>query len=335
MWGPPSRGPRSAVLARELGTTSLHFVYPNMRRGFVSALYRYSAQARETWQILSRERPQIIFVQSPPSLAVLCVYAYARRYGAIYVIDAHSAAFQYWFWTRPRWLFRVLAKHAATTLVTNSFFEKIVRNAGGNAMILRDIPTTFEQSADVPLIGAFNLVVVNTFAPDEPLTEILTAASVLPDIQFYVTGKCKNAPPHLLSAAPANVQFTDYLPDARYYGLVARADAVMCLTLRDNTMQRGACEALSLARPIITSDWTLLRDYFRLGTVHVANTAGAIEHGVREMRTHHARYASEIRVLQQAQQREWQEKRERLRMRLNDLMARRERNLAASLEVPK
>ena len=47
------------------------------------------------------------------------------------------------------------------------------------------------------------------------------------------------------------------------------------------------------------------------------------------------RYTSEIRVLQQAQQREWQEKREHLRMRLNDLMARRERNLTASLEVPK
>ena len=150
MWGPPSRGPRSAVLARELGINSLHFVYPNTQRGFVSALYRYTAQARETWRILSRERPQVIFVQSPPSLAVLCVYAYVRRYGVQYVIDAHSAAFQYWFWTRPQWLFRLLAQHAATTLVTNSFFERIVCNAGGEAMILRDIPTTFEQTANCP-----------------------------------------------------------------------------------------------------------------------------------------------------------------------------------------
>ena len=179
----------------------------------------------------------------------------------------------------------------------------------------------------------FKIVVVNTFAPDEPLTEILAAASRLPDVQFYVTGKCKNAPPSILTGAPENVHFTDFLPDATYYGLLSRADAVMCLTTRDHTMQRGACEALSLARPIITSNWSLFREYFHLGTVHVANLAPEIQQGIREMRMNYARYLSEIQMLPARQQKEWQEKREQLRARLEHVMAAGERIAPAPIEV--
>ena len=32
-------------------------------------------------------------------------------------------------------------------------------------------------------------------------------------------------------------------------------DGILALTTHDHTMQRGACEAVSLGVPIITSDW--------------------------------------------------------------------------------
>lgn len=316
VWGPPSHGPRSKVLARELGISALHYVYSNTRRGLVSALYRYSAQAVETFRILRRERAQVVFVQSPPSFAVLCVFAYARTSRTHFVVDAHSAAFQYWFWMWPRWLFRLLVRNAVTTIVTNPRFETIVREAGGDALVVRDIPTSFERVGEYALTGDFNIAVVNTFAPDEPLTEILGAAAELSDVHFYVTGKLANAPPPLVERAPANVHFTDFLSDVEYYGLLASADAVMCLTTRDNTMQRGACEALSLGKPIITSNWGLLRDYFRQGTVHVENTANDIRRGVIALRSDYPRYETEILALQDAQQNEWQEKRECLITRI-------------------
>lgn len=320
VWGPPSHGPRSKVFARELGIGSLHYIYPNASRGFFSALYRYSMQAVATWRILRRERAQVVFVQSPPSLAVLCVFAYARATRTHYVVDAHSAAFQYWFWMSPRWLFRLLARNAIATIVTNPHFETTIRQAGGAALVVRDIPTSFERAGEHTLTGKFNIAVVNTFAPDEPLTEILAAAAELPEVQFYVTGKLKNASPALLAHASANVHFTDFLPDAEYYGLLASVDAVMCLTTRDNTMQRGACEALSLGKPIITSNWALLRDYFQQGTVHVANTASDIRRGVQILQAHYHSYETEIFALQSAQQIEWQEKRECLMTRIESAL---------------
>jgi hypothetical protein len=73
-------------------------------------------------------------------------------------------------------------------------------------------------------------------------------------------------------------------------------------------MQRGACEALSLGKPIITSQWPLLETYFNKGTVHVDNSINGIRQGVEEMQDEYGRYQTEIKQLQKEQQQEWQTK---------------------------
>ena len=56
----------------------------------------------------------------------------------------------------------------------------------------------------------------------------------------------------------------------------------MCLTTHDHTMQRGAYEAMVLEKPLITSDWNVLRETFYRGTIHVDNTAEEIAKAVRQ-----------------------------------------------------
>jgi glycosyltransferase involved in cell wall biosynthesis len=111
-----------------------------------------------------------------------------------------------------------------------------------------------------------------------------------------------------LKRAPKNVTFTDFLSTEQYYALMRGCQSVMCLTTRDHTMQRGACEALSLGKPIITSHWQILRGYFHKGTVHVENTSEDIQRGVLEMKDNFGEYAAGIRELQAAQKAEWEEK---------------------------
>ena len=312
VWGPPSHGPRSKVLARELQIDDLQYVFGTARRGWAAAPYKYSYQTLKTIRWLAQQRPQIVFVQSPPSPAVLLVYLYCKLSGAHYVVDAHSDALQRRIWQWPRWLQRLLVRNAVTTIVTSEHYQALIQQQGGHGFILRDIPTHFAVAGDYPVAGSFNVVVVNTFARDEPLAEVLSAAAALPNIHFYVTGKKARAKPEVLASAPSNVHWTDFLPDEVYYALLHRAEAVLCLTTRDHTMQRGACEALSLGKPIITSDWPLLRSYFHQGTVHVANTAVGIRQGVLNMQAEYTRYQAEIKDLQRAQQQEWRVKMEAL-----------------------
>jgi len=308
VWGPPSHGPRSRVFARELGIRELHFVHSTTKRGLWVAPYKYSYQAMKTLLLLFQKRPRIVFIQSPPSFAVLFVYLYCALTNGRYIIDAHSDALLSPFWTRPRWLHRFLARKALTTIVTNEHFQEMLNEEGGHAFVLRDIPTTFPKGGEYSLNGDFNVVVVNTFAADEPLAEILAAAADLKGVQFHVTGKKSRAGDNFPKSIPANVDFTDFLPNETYYALLSGSQAVMCLTTRNHTMQRGACEALSLGKPIITSKWPLLESYFNKGTVHVDNSVQGIRMGVEAMRGEYGRYQTEIKQLQKEQQQEWQSK---------------------------
>jgi glycosyltransferase involved in cell wall biosynthesis len=305
VWGPLSYGPRSRAFARELGI-DVRFVYSTRRRGLLAATYKYGHQAMKTLWLLSRRRPSVVFVQSPPSFAAMVVWLYCSLTSARFVVDAHSAAMQSPYWTRPRWLYRHLARRAVTTIVTNEYFARKLRRWGGHALVVRDIPTSFPTQATYPVEGTFNVLVVNTFAPDEPLREVMTAAKSLENVVLYVTGDTSRVGRRLRSDVPANIRVTGYLADDSYYALMAASHAVLCLTTRDHTMQRGACEALSMGKPIITSKWPLLEDYFSRGTVHVDNTAKGIRDGVREMVRHHSRYKAEIEQLQIEQRHEWE-----------------------------
>lgn len=312
VWGPPSHGPRSKVFARELGITNLHFIYSTRQRGWLAAPFKYSYQAMQTLVLLFRQRPKLVFVQSPPSFAVLFVYLYCALTNGRYIVDTHSNALQSRYWTRPRFLYRFLARHAAATIVTNTHFQAQFTRWRARAIVIQDIPSRFVAEPVAPLPAPFNLVVVNSFAFDEPLAAVLAAAVALPDVHFHITGNKRRADPELLAHAPANVHFTDYLPDPAYYGLLQASDGIMCLTTRDHTMQRGACEALSLGRPIITSHWPLLRAYFSQGTLHVDNSPDDIIAAVQELRRNHATYLADIIALRAAKQREWENKVEQL-----------------------
>lgn len=310
VWGPPSKGPRSAVLGRELGLHVAHLA-TDWRAGFRGDPLKYPRLTWKTVQLLVTRRPRVLFVQSPPTPAVWLVAAYAAATGASYVIDAHSDAFERARWTRPHALNRMLARRALATLVTGAHWAERINRHGGRAIIIPDIPREPDPGSAMPLPPGFHVMVVNTWASDEPLQAILQAAREVPEVRFHVTGK-RDDRFQALTDVPPNVQFTGFLDHGDYVALMRAADAVMCLTTRDHTMQRGACEALALMRPIITSDTALLREYFAGGTVHVDNTSDAIRRGIREMMGHYDRYVRSIRELRELRRREWRARRSEL-----------------------
>lgn len=305
VWGPPSHGPRSRVFSRELGIP-IHNVFSTRRRGGWVAVWKYGYQALATVWLLIRRRPRLIFVQSPPSFAAVFAAAYCAVTRSRFVVDAHSAALQSRYWTRPAWLYSLVARAALATVVTNDVFADRIREVGGRALVLRDIPTSFPIGSPPGLTDGFDVMVVNTFARDEPLAEIVAAAGHLADVTFHVTGDPDRGRRTFdVDSAPSNVVFTGYLEDSDYYALMSAADAVMCLTTRDDTMQRGACEALTIGTPIITSDWPLLRDYFHEGTVHVEADPTSIVAGVRRAQAEHDALREGIVRLRAEQWNEW------------------------------
>jgi glycosyltransferase involved in cell wall biosynthesis len=112
------------------------------------------------------------------------------------------------------------------------------------------------------------------------------------DVQIYVTGNYKRA--KIVPEEYKEVKFTGFVPQVEYVKLLNSVDAIMTLTTRENTMQRGGSEAISVAKPLITSNTFMLKEYFISGTVFVDNNTKSIIEGVKELRNNYQNYSNGI-----------------------------------------
>jgi glycosyltransferase involved in cell wall biosynthesis len=266
---------------------------------------KYAGQALRTWRILAAERPSAVFVMTPPVFAPLVAWLYCATHGCALVMDAHTAAFLHPRWRYFQWLQFWLCRRATTTIVHNDHLRKVVERHGGRATVIADIPVRFQATEPYPLAPQFNVAVVCSFNPDEPTASIFAAARRLPDVQFHVTGNAKALAPELKQNLPPNVRLTGFLSEGAYASLISHADAVMTLTTRDHTMLRGAWEAIYQSTPVIVSDWSVLRDSFDTGAIHVDNTPDDIVRAVEEMRAHSAEYREGARALRVRKEQRW------------------------------
>jgi hypothetical protein len=305
-WSPSSHTRRSELMARRLNIPLRRVHVLKMKR-YLAPL-RYIIQAPLTLTVLLRERPKVVFVQNPPIFAPLFAWVYCALTGAGLIIESHTDALQcprLWRWTLP--VHRFLSRRAVTTLVTNEHLSQIVTGWGARSQIIADVPSELPTGKPYLVEHPFNIAMVSSFAPDEPLDEVIQVAKESPDIGIYVTGDPARSVKPLPTDLPSNVQLTGLLPDDEYYGLLRSVQAVMALTTENHTMQRGACEAVWLGQPIITSFWPVLRQSFHKGTIHVDNTVEGIRAGVLEMRARHQQLADEVLSLQEERRQQWGE----------------------------
>jgi glycosyltransferase involved in cell wall biosynthesis len=296
---------RSDHTARELGGAS-HMVYlPQFGSRASTIALKYLGQWRMTSRILRAERPDAVFVMTPPVFAALPAFWYAWRRGAHVVLDAHTAAFLHPRWRRLQWLQRALCRRAATTLVHNEHQAALVRGMGAHATVVPDVPIVYSAVEPFARPAAPVIAAVCSFNYDEPIAEILEAARQTPDVRFFMTGNPKHLKPELKTSLPPNVTLTGFLSNEAYAGLVCGADAVMTLTTRDHTMLRAAYEAVYQGTPVIVSNWALLREAFAEGAVHVDNTTAGIAAGVRRVVSEGGALRDGARRLKDAKLRRW------------------------------
>jgi glycosyltransferase involved in cell wall biosynthesis len=164
---------------------------------------------------------------------------------------------------------KVVCKRSILTIVTNAYHKEIVEEWGARVEILGSLIVPDGNSARKTMDDHQTIVVISTFAEDEPIQEIFEAVVRFPSVVFYMTGDFRIADYWLKKEKPANVRFTGFLDKEEYISLVKSVDGAMVLVTTDHTMQRGAYEAMSWGTPIITSDWPILRGTFPRGAVFV------------------------------------------------------------------
>ena len=84
-----------------------------------------------------------------------------------------------------------------------------------------------------------------------------------------------------LDNKPDNVVFTGFVSYGDYVSLLRHVDAVIVLTNRDKTMLSGAFEALAVGKPLITSNWNCLMQYYSKGAICIDNSTAQIKEAIQ------------------------------------------------------
>jgi len=298
--------PRAKNIADALGIKNYYVVYMKGAPAVLLPL-RYLLQSIRTWSIFLREKPDVVLVTNPPIVLPLMAYLYSKVRAGGFVIDSHTGAFR-GIWGRFLFLHRFLSKKAITTVVTNNFLRNQVLSWGARANVLEDKIPDLPVNRSTRRFGRFSICVISSFAEDEPFEEVLEAARNMPQYDFYFTGNLSRVKSRIFNVKSANVFFTGFLPDSEYLDLLNKVDCAVVLVKNDLTMLCGAYESVAVEKPLITSNWPVLRNYFTKGTLYVNNDAASIEKAIHEAALRNSELAKQMKKLKKELNSKWNER---------------------------
>ncbi|MDR2153715.1 MAG: glycosyltransferase [Burkholderiaceae bacterium] len=260
---------------------------------------RYLWLTWRTIRLVLAERPRVLLVQNP-SIVLTLLALVLRPFGRYrLLVDAHNEAVQPFIhsqWPVPglaRWLLR----RADLTIVTNSKLADEVERAGGRAFVLPDsLPEApFEETVLQPTEQALNIMVVSTYAPDEPIADILAVADRQRDkFRFHITGNDRKLAPELRAGLAPNVRLTGFVPEHDYWLLMRDSHVVLDLTLMPDCLVCGAYEALAACRPMILSNNDASRELFGEVAVLAEQGTEGIERALLTARANYANLADKM-----------------------------------------
>lgn len=262
---------RTAELAQELDLQP-RFVHRPSRFGLPG---RYVMQFLATRALIRQLAPRRVMLMLPPAPALLALPR-TRPGGSRLVVDLHTGFFldPKWRWA-SRFALGMLRRRGAVAVVTNDFLRSRCELAGVETVVLHDLIVERD-----PVPSHDYVICPLSYANDEPLTELLEAARLTPEVTWVFTG----TPPHSLRQnAPENIVFTGFAEAAEFDRLLRESAGVVALTTRPHTMQRAGYEAFNAGVPQLTSDFPELRAFYGGSACYTSAAPAAIAQGAREL----------------------------------------------------
>ena len=273
--------PRTDALARALGGEAVFVTSPLPRRPATAPL-RYAWCAWRTWRLLQHRHPSAVVVIMPPVVAALVAGLWCRLWRRRLVVDCHTDTFHGSRWAWARWLYRWLLPRCQAVLAHTDEALGLLRRWGAPGLLLPDdLPGP--AAASNPGVHAVSTVLVaGSLDKNEPVSETLAAAALLPEVAIRITGDPGRVPRALRMSAPPNVTFTGFLPLRKFLGEMLAADAVAVFSTDPHIMNRAAFEAVGLGRPLVLSDLAGLRERFGAAALFARNEPPAMAAALRQ-----------------------------------------------------
>lgn len=290
---------RSQNLAKRFGVIYYSLGYFSDKPKVAYVFLRYLLASFKTISLIITKNPKVVIMTGSPPFPHFIVYYLSKIKKIKFIIDTHSGYFDdKKFHILPELRKKIMAE-AFFHIVTNDMHKKIIESNNGRGHILGVLIEDENDIKGYNFVKDNNFVWISGYHYDEPLEIVFDVAKRMPDVNIYITGNIKKAPKIFVEKSSLfnNIILTGFLSEKIYISYIKGSTGVIALTTRDNTMQRGAYEALSYNTPIITSNWNLLKESFFKGTVHINNTAVELEEAIRSICNNRDKFRAEIEDL--------------------------------------
>jgi len=213
-----------------------------------------------------REKPRLMVVQLPQGPLLLEAYLLKKLIGCKVVADIHTG-----FVVNTDWKGKLLNAPFVKLLPTADIIiahnqtqlKLIPKKVQGKTLVIFDPWQLIETQIAKTQSGQERyLVFPASFAPDEPLKEVIAAIKVFNiDVKLYVTGNWKRTP-EIKKYESDRVVFTGFLPRAEFNSLLANATAIVTGTKREYTALMSGWEAVAYSKPLVVTITRTLKDVF-------------------------------------------------------------------------
>jgi hypothetical protein len=272
------------------GEARIIFPFAQLPSGAAVKILRYLASFLITASYLARRRPRAVMVVSPPVPALVAPTIYGMLTGATVIIDSHPGGFGAQgdkLSAKLQPLHRWAARRAAAVTVSMSDWAKVVNDWGGRGLLLHEAPAEWTEEVTVPArpTGRPRVLWIGIFIRDEPVELLLELAATMPEIDVLITGDPAKAPAAFRAAdCPSNITLLGYLDQPEYRAAILSAHVVIVMTTDDTSVMRSAYEAVYAMRPLVVTDFSVLREFFP-DAVFSANEGAALVVAVRSALT--------------------------------------------------
>lgn len=249
-------------------------------------LKRYCVLIWRTVRLIRSCRADAIFFQNPSMVlaAVVIGMKSIRLTRAVLIGDFHNAGV---FPPVAQALVPWIVKGCDLVIVSNGNLEERITAMGGRSLSVPDpLPELSAEGGGRQRSGRFQVLMVCSWADDEPVVEVLRAAEILrsrvAEVAVAITGRPALAKRGWTRPLPENVELTGFLSEEEFDKRLKHSDVILDLTTRADCMVCGAYEAVSAEVPIILSGNEAMKTYFSKGAVFTDNTAADIANRVLE-----------------------------------------------------
>jgi glycosyltransferase involved in cell wall biosynthesis len=268
---------RAEVFAKKL-EAELVFM-PHIFKSKYLRLFDYFLKLIATFKHIRKHQSDVMIFQSPPIYAAIP----ALLMRIPYIIDTHNVAIQGNWYKLP--MTKYLMSQASGVIVHNDEIFQLAQKLFPHANLISILDPIENLSVRNRERLKNQILVVCSFANDEPVNVIIDSIINLPNYVFVITAdlnKLQDQQRQSLCQLK-NVKLTGFLPTQEYQDILCSSLAALVLTTREATQPSGACEALSSDTQLIVSDTSLTKKLFGEWGIFVDNSVESIIEAVESL----------------------------------------------------